>query len=94
MLKERGYHCNLTHKKAPTNMSKLSRIEQYAPEIRKLYFLTESKRDDDYRRFMNELTGFSFTTKNLHDDSPDSLAGLCSYMMTGIKYVSVARRLF
>lgn len=94
MLREKGYHCNLTHKKAPTNMSKLSRIEQYAPEIRKLYFLTDSKRDDEYRRFMNELTGFSFTTKNIHDDAPDSMAGLCSYMISGIKYVSAARRLF
>jgi predicted phage terminase large subunit-like protein len=94
MLREKHYQCNLTHKKAPTNMSKLSRIEQYSPEIRKLYFLTDSKRNEEYRRFMNELTRFSFTAKNLHDDAPDSLAGLCSYLVTGIKVVSVARRLF
>ena len=94
MLKEKGYHCNLTHKKAPTTMSKLSRIEQYSPEIRKMYFLTESKRDDDYRRFMNELTTFSFTTKNLHDDAADSMAGLCAYITTGIKSVSVMKRPF
>jgi len=94
MLKEKGYHCNLTHKKAPTTMSKLSRIEQYSPEIRKMYFLTESKRDDDYRRFMNELTGFSFTTKNLHDDAADSMAGLCAYVTSGIKSVSVMKRPF
>lgn len=94
MLKEHGYHCNLSHKKAPTTMSKMSRIEQYSPEIRKVYFLTESKRDDDYRRFMNELTSFSFTTKNLHDDAPDSMAGLCAYVTTGIKSVTVGRRPF
>ena len=94
MLKEKGYHCNLTHAKAPTNMSKISRIEQYSPEIRQLYFLTDSKRDDEYRRFMNELTSFSFTTKNIHDDAPDSMAGLCSYLSTGIKSVSVMKRPF
>jgi predicted phage terminase large subunit-like protein len=94
MLKEKGYHCNLSHKKAPTTMSKLSRIEQYSPEIRKLCFLTDSKRDDDYRRFMNELTTFSFTTKNLHDDAADSVAGLCSYLATGVKSVSVVKRPF
>ena len=75
-------------------MSKLSRIEQYSPEIRKMYFLTESKRDDDYRRFMNELTTFSFTTKNLHDDAADSMAGLCAYVTTGVKSVSVMKRPF
>jgi len=29
---------------------------------------------------MNELTGFSFTTKNLHDDAPGSLAMLADYL--------------
>jgi predicted phage terminase large subunit-like protein len=94
MLREKGCQCNLTHKKAPTNMSKLSRIEQYSPDIRQLYFLTDSKRSDEYRRFMNELTSFSFTTKNLHDDAPDSLSGLCAYLATGIKSVTVMRRPF
>lgn len=43
---------------------------------------------------MNELTGFSFTTKKLHDDAPDSLAMLADYLGNGIKNVSVARRPF
>jgi hypothetical protein len=47
-----------------------------------------------YCRAMNELTGFSFTTENLHDDAPDSLAMLADYLGNGIKSVSVARRLF
>lgn len=95
MLKaERGYSINLSHKKAPTNMAKMSRIEQHAPEIRQFYFLSSERRDEDYRRFMNELESFSFTTKNLHDDAPDSLAMLVDYMGTGIKSVTVARRPF
>jgi len=43
---------------------------------------------------MNELTGFSFTVKNIHDDAADSLAMLADYLANGIKVVSVGRRLF
>ena len=34
MLKEKGYRCNISSKKAPTNMSKLSRIEKSYHNIR------------------------------------------------------------
>ena len=91
---EHGYSINMSHKKAPTNMAKLSRIEQYAPDIRRFYFRSDACRDEDYRKAMNELTGFSFTTKNLHDDAPDSLAMLADYLSCGIKSVTVARRPF
>lgn len=91
---EHGYSLNMTHKKAPTNMAKLTRIEQFAPDIRRMYFRADGCRDDDYRRAMNELTSFSFTTKNLHDDAADSLAMLCDYLQGGIKLVTVARRPF
>ena len=43
---------------------------------------------------MNELTGFSFTVKNLHDDAADSLAMLADYLSNGIKSVSVGKRPF
>ncbi len=88
------YSINMSHKKAPTNMAKLTRIEQHAPTIRQFFFRDASCRDDDYRRAMNELTGFSFTTKNLHDDSPDSMAMMAEYVFGGIKYVTVAKRPF
>ena len=89
-----GYSINMTHKKAPTNMAKLTRIEQHAPTIRNFYFRDSSCRDDDYRKAMNELTGFSFTSKNLHDDAADSMAMLAAYVFGGIKYVTAARRPF
>ena len=57
-------------------------------------FSSDACRDEDYRHAMNELTGFSFTTKKLHDDAPDSLAMLADYLGNGIKNVSVARRPF
>ena len=84
----------MSHKKSPTNMSKLTRIEQHAPNIRQFFFRSEKCRDEDYRKAMNELTGFSFTVKNLHDDAADSLAMLVEYLSSGIKTVSVAKRPF
>lgn len=91
---EYGYSINMSHKKAPTNMAKLTRIEQHAPTIRNFYFRDSSCRDDDYRKAMNELTSFSFTAKNLHDDAADSLAMLAGYIFGGRKTITVAKRPF
>jgi hypothetical protein len=94
LKQEHGYSINMSHQKAPTNMSKLTRIEQHAPNIRQFYFRSDNCRDEDYRKAMNELTGFSFTTKNLHDDAADSLAMMVDYLSHGIKSVSVMKRPF
>lgn len=94
LRQEYGYSINMSTKKAPTNIAKLTRIEQYAPDIRRFYFRADGCRDDDYRKAMNEVTGFSFTTKNLHDDAPDSLAMLADYLTGGIKSVSIGKRPF
>ena len=94
LRQEYGYSINMSHKKAPTNMAKLTRIEQHAPTIRNFYFRDASCRDDDYRKAMAELTSFSFTSKNLHDDAADSLAMLAGYVFGGQKIVTVARRPF
>lgn len=94
MLKENNYSMNLTHKKAPTNMSKLSRIEQHAPIIRTFYFRDRAHRDNDYEKFMDELCSFSFTSKNLHDDAPDSMAMLVDFMRSGVKSIKTCRRPF
>lgn len=94
LREEYGYSINMSHKKAPTNMAKLTRIEQHAPTIRNFYFRDINCRDDDYRKAMNELTGFSFTSKNLHDDAADSLAMMAGYIFGGQKIATVARRPF
>ena len=94
LRQEYGYSINMSHKKAPTNMAKLTRIEQHAPTIRNFYFRDSSCRDDDYRKAMNELTGFSFTSKNLHDDAADSMAMLAGYVFGRNRYVTVAKRPF
>lgn len=93
-LKEKGYSLNLSHKKAPTGQSKLARVEQFAPNIKTWYFRSEKCRDEEYRRFMRELTGFSFTAKNVHDDAADSCAQLADYMNTGLKWVTAGKRPF
>lgn len=94
LKQEYGYSINMSHKKAPTNMAKLTRIEQHAPTIRNFYFRDSKCRDDDYRRAMAELTSFSFTAKNLHDDAPDSLAMLTSFISERPRIVTVAKRPF
>lgn len=94
LRQEYHYSINMSHKKAPTNTAKLVRIEQHAPTIRQFYFRADGSRDDDYRKAMNELTGFSFTVKNLHDDAPDSMAMMADYLFHGQKYVTVAKRPF
>ena len=94
LKEEHGYSINMSHKKAPTNMAKLTRIEQHAPTIRNFYFRDSHCRDEDYRRAMNELTSFSFTAKNLHDDAPDSLAMLTSFISERPRIVTVAKRPF
>lgn len=95
MLREKhSYSMNIGSKKAAGNTAKLVRIEQHQDAIRRYYFLSESARDVEYRKFMNELTSFSFTSKNLHDDSADSLAGLADYMNRGPNTAIVQRRPF
>ena len=94
LKEEYGYSINMSHKKAPTNMAKLTRIEQHAPTIRNFYFRDSKCRDEDYRRAMAELTSFSFTAKNLHDDAPDSLAMLTAFISERPRVVTVAKRPF
>lgn len=94
LKQEYGYSINMSHKKAPSNMAKLTRIEQHAPTIRNFFFRDSSCRDDDYRRAMTELTGFSFTSKNLHDDAADSMAMMAAYVFGRNKIITVAKRPF
>ena len=91
---EHGYSINMSHQKAPTNMAKLTRIEQHAPTIRNFYFRADNCRDEDYKKAMQELNSFSFTTKNKYDDAADSLAMMADYLSKGVKVVTVAKRLF
>lgn len=93
-LRKAGIRLNITSKKAPTTQSKLSRIIMFAPEVKKLVFIDEKNRTPEYRAFMNELTMFVQTGKNLHDDAPDSLAMLVDFMTGGMARITAVRRPF
>lgn len=93
-LRKAGVKLNITSKKAPSTQSKLSRIIMFAPEIRKMYFLDERHRTGEYRAFMNELTLFTQTGKNPHDDAPDSLAMLADFINGGLASIAAFKRPF
>jgi predicted phage terminase large subunit-like protein len=71
---------NITWKKAPTTKSKVSRIIQYAPDIKKFFFLDKAHRSPEYQKFFDEFVSFVQTGKSLHDDAPDSLAQLAAFI--------------
>ena len=93
-LRADGIKINISSKNAPTTQSKLSRIIQYAPDIKKYYFIDSKHRHSEYEKFMREVTMFTISGKNLHDDSVDSLAMLSDFMSNGIKTVTIAKRPF
>jgi predicted phage terminase large subunit-like protein len=93
-LKKIGVRLNLSYRKAPSNQSKLSRIIQAAPDIKKFYFLDKKHRNKEYAAFMKELTSFLQTGKNKHDDAPDSLAILSKLINHRYGTVEVMKRPF
>lgn len=93
-LRCEGIYLNISHRKAPNNASKLSRIIQAAPDIKKFIFLDKNHQSGEYRKFMKELTSFMQTGKNKHDDAPDSLAMLSNLMHSQYGNIEVVSRLF
>lgn len=93
-LRKSGYRMNITSRKAPNTQSKLARIIQFAPDIKKFYFRDDKHRNKEYRAFMREVTTFVQTGKNLHDDACDSLAQLADELYHGGTKVEVFQRPF
>lgn len=93
-LREDGYKLNLSHRKAPSNMSKMSRIIQAAPDIKQFYFIDDKHSSTEYKAFMRELTTFVVTGKNKNDDAPDSLAMLSDFLTYGRGSVEIIKRPF
>ena len=94
LLRQNDYRMNIQSKRAGSNMSKVKRIEQYVPTIKEWYFRDSRSRSREYQKFMEELCSFSFTQKNLHDDAPDGLAGLCEKMYKKVGKIEVVQRRF
>ena len=93
-LRKDGVHINVFSRKAPNNQSKLARIIQFAPDIKKFYFLGEKYRSKEYREFMQEVTTFVQTGKNIHDDACDSLAMVADELYHGSGRIEVIKRPF
>jgi predicted phage terminase large subunit-like protein len=83
-LRKDGVRINLTARKAPNNQSKMGRIIQHSPDIKKFYFIDEKHRTKEYQAFMDELCTYSQIGKNPHDDAPDSLAMLADELYHGM----------
>ncbi len=82
-LRKDGVHINITARNAPNNQSKVGRIIQFSPDIKKFYFIDEKHRTKEYQAFMDELCTFLQTGKNPHDDAADSLAMLADELYHG-----------
>lgn len=77
MLKEQGFKTNITWAKASNQVSKLAKIIQYAPDIkRRFYFLRPELQSEEYKAAMEELTTFVQVGRNIHDDAADGLVQL------------------
>lgn len=76
-LREHNYSCSISSSKAPNTMSKLAKIIQYAPDVkRRCKFLAANKRDEEYHNAMDELTMTVQIGKNEHDDAADGMTQL------------------
>lgn len=92
-LRQQGYHCSVRSQRAPSGQSKLSRIIQYAPDIKRFYFLDEKHQSKEYKAFMEQVTMFTQLGKVPHDDAPDTLPAeteLTSGFDTGLKLLEHA----
>ena len=100
-LRKDGVHVNITARKAPPQTIKASLAESFNSR-RKLsgfYFIKDGKdengkpyRTKEYQAFMNELTSFSQTGKNPHDDAADSLAMLADEVYHGSARIELGKR--
>lgn len=93
-LRAEGVHISIRSQRAPSNQSKLSRILQYAPDIKQFYFRDRAHSSQEYREFMDQATTFAQTGKNPHDDAIDSLAILADELTGGLARVTVINRPF
>lgn len=77
LLQSQNYSCSISSSKAPNTMSKLAKIIQYAPDVkRRCKFLAANKRDEEYHNAMDELTMTVQIGKNEHDDAADGVTQL------------------
>ena len=95
--KEFKRRVNITSDWAPSTKRKAQRIWDCAEQIRHIYYKEPGMRDEQYRKFMNNLFSFSMNmTKRQHDDAADSLAGLIEFdeNCSGVSTATITGSLF
>jgi predicted phage terminase large subunit-like protein len=93
-LRKQGLYMNVTHRRAPNTTSKMARIIQYAPEIKRFYFRDTAHSSVEYRQAMKKLCSFVQNGKNKHDDVPDAFAQLVDFIYNGGTEVKIFNRIF
>lgn len=85
LLREQGFKTNITWAKASNQVSKMAKIIQYAPDIkRRFYFLKPELQSEEYKAAMEELCMITQVGKNEHEDSADSLVQLLQLIEGGM----------
>lgn len=83
-LRDKGYKCSCTSRKAPTTMAKMEKIIAYSGDIKRKYvFLDEEHRTQEYQDAMDELCMTVSIGKNEHDDAADGLTQLEMFVEGG-----------
>lgn len=76
-LKDMGYKCSTTDKKAPGNLEKMSKIIAYSGYIQEHFvFLAPELQDEEYSEAMDELCMTVQIGQNEHDDAADGITQL------------------
>lgn len=74
MLQKQGWKCSCTHRKAPNNMEKMSKIIAYSGDIkRKYHFLTSRVHTKEERERDNELGIVRYVRDKEYQDAMDEL---------------------
>jgi len=84
-VRENGFKTNITWKRASNQTSKMAKIIQFAPDIkRRFVFLEPDLQSPEYKQAMQELMMFVQIGKNDHDDAPDGLVQLLELADGGV----------
>lgn len=97
LLRKDGFHTSIFSRRtvgSKSSAGKVGRIIQFAPDIKRFYFLNAKNRTKEYSAFMREVTTFTQTGKNLHDDAPDVLAMAAEELFHGSARIEISDRLW
>jgi predicted phage terminase large subunit-like protein len=91
-LREKKIMLNISSRRAPSDVAKVARIIQHAPDIAGMVFLDAEHQSQEYREFMRWLCMFVTSGRNEHDDAPDSLAMVVESVSHNFGEVTVGKR--